>query len=83
MVIFSFVSLSLLMIASFIASLIVDDAYIQSAFLDLVKHLSFVQGGIVGVYMGVESFWPSIRNRSTRSSSQKSNLPRQSPRSPR
>lgn len=54
----SFFLLSSLMIAAFIASLFKADD-ISLALIDLVKHLSYVFGGTIACYYGVESFFPS------------------------
>lgn len=55
----SFIMLSFLMTAAFVASMFKGDSAIALAYVDLVKHLSYVFGGLVATYAGVESFFPS------------------------
>ncbi len=55
----SFVMLSILMTASFIASITQQDSDLALALVDLTKHLSYVFGSIIAVYHGIESIWPS------------------------
>lgn len=57
----SFLMLGALMAAAFVACLLMAAANpeISLALIDLVKHLSYVFGAIVGVYFSIESIWPS------------------------
>lgn len=55
----SFFLVSAMIIASYIGVLIVKDPSISLAFIDLIKHMMYVEGGIVSVYFGSESFYPS------------------------
>lgn len=54
----SFLMLSLLMMSAFVACLFTPPD-LALALVDLVKHLSYVFGAVVGVYFGVESIFPS------------------------
>lgn len=59
MTVWSFMLLSSIMTACFTAALCVKDASIRLALIDLIKHLSYVFGGLIASYHGVESFFPS------------------------
>jgi len=48
-----------MIMACFVGALNVDDQSISLAFIDLIKHMMYVEGGIVSVYFGSESFYPS------------------------
>lgn len=56
---FSFAVLSVLICVGFGVAVGTKDIDRASLFLDLVKHLSYVFGSIVGGYLGLESIWPS------------------------
>lgn len=55
----SFFLISLMIIACFVGAIMVDDQGIALAFIDLIKHMMYVEGGVVSIYFGVESFFPS------------------------
>lgn len=59
MTIWSFLLLSAIIIACFVAALLVSEVEIRLAFIDLMKHLAYVFGGILATYFGLESFFPS------------------------
>lgn len=55
----SFFLISVMIMACFVGSLMVEDPNIALAFIDLIKHMMYVEGGVVSVYFGSESFYPS------------------------
>ena len=59
MVVWSFLLLSILMIACYIAAIVVAEAELRMVWVDLIKHLAYVFGGILSCYFSLESFFPS------------------------
>lgn len=55
----SFFLISFMIIACFVGSLMVADISISLAFIDLIKHMMYVEGGVVSIFFGAESFFPS------------------------
>lgn len=55
----SFLLISTMIMACFVGALMVNDQSISLAFIDLIKHMMYVEGGVVSVYFGSESFYPS------------------------
>ena len=59
MTVWSFLLLSTMMLACFVAALVVVEPEIRLAWIDLIKHLSYVFGAVIGTYFGLESVFPS------------------------
>lgn len=59
MTIWAFMMISGMIVACFIASLCMRETDITLAYIDLIKHMMYVMGGVVSIFFGVESFFPS------------------------
>jgi hypothetical protein len=59
MTLWSFFLLSFLMTACFVAAILVENVDIKLAWIDMIKHLAYVFGGVLATFFGMESFFPS------------------------
>ncbi len=57
--VWAYILLSTIMIACFVAAVAGADTEVNLAWIDLIKHLSYVFGGVISTYFAVESFFPS------------------------
>lgn len=59
MTVWAFILLSNIMIACFVAAVAGAVPEVSLAWIDLIKHLSYVFGGVISAFFAVESFFPS------------------------